>query len=347
MASELPCDFYFGDQLLTPIKKMDYYQLNNFRSELHNKYLFSQFYWQSKSVRLVFKPYTYYVFPGEPYCLSTWIILILAKLLKKKTVAWTHGWYGRESRVKKVVKKLFYSLFSKLMVYGEYAISLMSEEGFDKSKMVCIANSLDYDNQLKIREKLSHSSIYFTHFSNSYPVLFYIGRVQKSKKLEYIIQAMAILKQKGLPVNLVVVGKDVDGVHLDYEINKYKLGAHVWLYGPCYDEMCIGEMFYNADICVSPGNVGLTAIHSLTYGCPVITHNNFPFQGPEFESIIQGKTGDFFVENDVNSLAETIQRWLEQNLDSREEIRQFAYQTIDTKWNLYYQIDVLKNVFLQ
>ena len=172
MASELPCDFYFGDQLLTPIKKMDYYQLNNFRSELHNKYLFSQFYWQSKSVRLVFKPYTYYVFPGEPYCLSTWIILILAKLLKKKTVAWTHGWYGRESRVKKVVKKLFYSLFSKLMVYGEYAISLMSEEGFDKSKMVCIANSLDYDNQLKIREKLSHSSIYFTHFSNSYPVLF-------------------------------------------------------------------------------------------------------------------------------------------------------------------------------
>lgn len=69
MSSELPCDFYFGDRLLTPIKKMDYTQLNHFRSELHNKYLFSQFYWQSKSVRLVFKPYTYYVLDGEPYCL--------------------------------------------------------------------------------------------------------------------------------------------------------------------------------------------------------------------------------------------------------------------------------------
>ena len=316
MSSELPCDFYFGDRLLTPIKKMDYTQLNHFRSELHNKYLFSQFYWQSKSVRLVFKPYTYYVLDGEPYCLSSWVILFWAKLLNKRTVAWTHGWYGRESIVKKVIKKLF-------------------------------ANSLDYDNQLKIRLNLSPSSIYSTHFSNSYPVLFYIGRVQKSKKLEYIIQAMDILKQKGFPVNLVVVGKDVDGVHLDCEIAKYNLGSHVWLYGPCYDEMRIGEMFYNADVCVSPGNVGLTAIHSLTYGCPVITHNNFPFQGPEFESIIQGKTGDFFQENDVNSLADTIQKWLSQNLHSREAIRQFAYQTIDTKWNLYYQMNILKQVFLK
>ncbi len=156
---------------------------------------------------------------------------------------------------------------------------------------------------------------------------------------------MDILKQKGFLVNLVVVGKDVDGVHLDSVVDKYNLGSHVWLYGACYDELRIGEMFYNADVCVSPGNVGLTAIHSLTYGCPVITHNNFPFQGPEFESIIQGKTGDFFQENDVNSLADTIQKWLSRSLYSRDDIRQFAYQTIDTKWNLYYQMDVLKKVF--
>ena len=65
------------------------------------------------------------------------------------------------------------------------------------------------------------------------------------------------------------------------------------------------------------------------------------------ESIIQGKTGDFFQENDVNSLADTIQKWLSQNLHSREAIRQFAYQTIDTKWNLYYQMNILKQVFLK
>lgn len=346
MASELPCDFYFGDQLSTPIKKMDYTKLDNFCSELHNVYLFSQFYWQAKSVRLVFKPYTYYILDGEPYCLSSWVILILAKLLRKKTIAWTHGWYGRENFTKRVVKKLFYSLFSQLMVYGEYAISLMAKEGFDNSRMFCIANSLDYDRQLIIRENLSSSSIYSDYFSNSCPVLFYIGRIQKSKKLELVIQAMDILRQKGLSVNFVVVGKDVDDVHLEQEIRKYNLETHVWLYGPCYEEARIGEMFYNADICVSPGNVGLTAIHSLTYGCPVITHNNFSFQGPEFESVIQGETGNFFIENDVESLAYVIQDWLSQKRYYREEVRKLAYKTIDSKWNLYYQIDVLKKVLI-
>ena len=35
----------------------------------------------------------------------------------------------------------------------------------------------------------------------------------------------------------------------------------------------ISKYLYYADICVSPGNVGLTAIHSLTYGTPVNSQN--------------------------------------------------------------------------
>lgn len=82
---------------------------------------------------------------------------------------------------------------------------------------------------------MSKSTIYSDHFSNFYPVLFYIGRIQSVKKIEMIIQSMDILRRKGLLMNLVIVGKDVDGVHLENEVNKYNLGSHVWLYGPCYD----------------------------------------------------------------------------------------------------------------
>ena len=61
-----------------------------------------------------------------------------------------------------------------------------------------------------------------------------------------------------------------------------------------------------ADCCVSPGNVGLTAIHSLSLGTPVITHGNYFNQGPEVESVIQNETGLFFKENNVVSLSEVI-----------------------------------------
>lgn len=57
--------------------------------------------------------------------------------------------------------------------------------------------------------------------------------------------------------------------------------------------MTNAEFIYNADLCVSPGNVGLTAMHSLVFGCPVITHNCFEWQMPEFEAIQPGITGDF------------------------------------------------------
>ena len=87
---------------------------------------------------------------------------------------------------------------------------------------------------------MSKSTIYSDHFSNFYPVLFYIGRIQSVKKIEMIIQSMDILRRKGLLMNFVIVGKDVYGVHLENEVNKYNLGSHVWLYGPCYDEMRIG-----------------------------------------------------------------------------------------------------------
>ena len=61
-----------------------------------------------------------------------------------------------------------------------------------------------------------------------------------------------------------------------------------------YDENEIGDLIYNADLCVSPGNVGLTAIHTLTYGTPVLSHANFPNQMPEFEAIDKDFTSFLF-----------------------------------------------------
>ena len=128
-------------------------------------------------------------------------------------------------------------------------------------------------------------------------------------------------------------------------ISELGLENSVWLYGPCYDEEAIGEMFYNSAVCVSPGNVGLTSIHALTYGCPVVTHNNFPYQMPEFEAITPEVTGSFFKMDDVDDMTEKIRFWLKKTSEEREKTRESAYLTIDSKWNIHYQIEVMKKVF--
>lgn len=343
MAEELPCAFYLGDKVETTIKTFDYSQLNGYRKTLKNIFCY-HFYWQHGSVKLVFHPYKYYILDGEPYCLSSWVILLLSKLMGKKTIAWTHGWYGRESAAKKLLKKIFFALHSKLMIYSNYAIDLMYKEGIPLNKMYCIANSMDSDHEKSLRESLSTTTIYFSHFHNNFPTIIYCGRIQKWKKLEMLVDCVKMLKEEGCYVNAVIVGKDVEDVNLDAYIQTQGIENNIWLYGPCYDDRILGELFYNAHVCVSPGNVGLTAIHSLTFGCPVITHKCFPYQGPEFESIIPGVTGDFFEQDNVIDMKEKIKKWIVLDQQERNNARQNAYNEVDRKWNIHYQIEIIKKV---
>lgn len=343
IAEKFTCAFYIGNHLKQPIKTFDYKALKGYVATLNNHFL-RNFYWQSKSLRLVFKKYDMYFMDGEPYCLSSWIVLLLCRILGKQTVAWTHGWYGREGFVKRLIKRLYYSLYTKLMVYNEYSIKLMEKEGFTPDKMYCIANSLDTDKDMKIRSELSPSNIYFNHFKNDCPTIIYCGRIQKWKKLDLVLRCISQFKSEGVIVNAVFLGKDVENVALDKMAENLGITDQIWLYGPCYDEQIIGEMFYNADVCLSPGNVGLTAIHSLTFGCPVLTHDDFKHQGPEFEAIRAGQTGDFFKEGDIADMKAKIAFWINKDEESRNKTRINAFNEIDRKWNIYYQLGVIDKV---
>ncbi len=343
MDKEMDCSFYFGDRLPYTIKKFDYYSLKGFKKQLKNRF-FSPFYWQTGAIRTLFYDYDNYILTGEPFCLSNWVILVLSKFTKKRIIAWTHGWYGRENKAKGFIKKTFFRLFDHLLVYNEYSLQQLVQQGLSSKKMDCIANSLDSDKVKAVRNRLKPTNIYREHFGNNNPVIIYCGRIQLRKKLDYLVDCIEYLNLHGQPTNLIMVGADNENTGITEIIKKKQLDAIVWMYGPCYEEEIIGELFYNATLCVSPGNVGLTAIHSLSYGCPVITHGDFPYQMPEFEAIKPQITGAFFKRDNKEDLFKTVANWLSVNKDNRETIRQQAYEEIDRKWNVHYQIDVLKKV---
>lgn len=342
---ELHCDFFIGDKVKSPMKKMNYQELTGLKKVLKNRYIFGDIYWQKGAVKTIFSGYKNYIITGEPYCMSTWVILLLARLTFKKTYLWTHGWYGRETKIKTLIKKVFFGLANHVLLYGDYARDLMIKEGFKADKLHCIYNSLDYDTQIGVRKSLKETDIFKEKFGNDFPVLCYVGRIQQSKRLDLLIESMIILKDKyNKPVNLVIVGKESEKTGLNNLVETSNLSNNVWFYGPCYDEAELGSIFFNSNLCVSPGNVGLTAIHSLTYGCPVITHDKFENQGPEFESITPGITGDFFEENNINDLVLKINEWLKIHPINNDIIRNDCYKIIDERYNPHYQIELLKRL---
>lgn len=342
MDKELEMDFYFGDSRPGKIELFDVNLLRHFRGYLHNINIGS-FYWQRGLLRLLFSKYKYFVSPCDTYCINMWLFVLLAPLFGKRILWWSHGAYGNEGKLKKFMLKLKIALLYGVLLYGEYARGILIKYGVDEKKMHVIYNSLAYDEQLEIKKSIKEEPIYKDHFSNSNSNIIFTGRLTKVKKLHQLLEAVAKLKERNIYMNVTLVGDGTEKDYLKQKTQELGLVNNVWFYDACYDEKILSSLIYNADICVSPGNVGLTAMHAMTFGTPVISHNNFPLQMPEFEAIEDGKTGTFFEENNVDSLADAIERWLKLNLD-REQVRLNCYTVIDNKYNPHKQIETLKIV---
>lgn len=344
MAKELGCDFCFGDSIGEDIKKMDYVSVPTKIIEVHNMRLGHGITWQKGVTKLLQMNYDRIIYVGETRCLSTWWSLICGRFHRNmKTYVWTHGWYGKETVWEKLVKKIFLRLpTGGVFLYGNYARNLMIKEGFDKNKLYVIHNSLDYEKQKATRSDLRVRPIYKNHFGNDNPNLFFVGRLTEVKKLDMVLNAMALLRDKGQGYNMTFIGDGVVKDELEKLTKKLGLDNHVWFYGACYDEKVLGEMIYNADLCVAPGNIGLTSMHTLVFGTPALTHNDFPHQMPEFEAIREGDTGTFFTRGSVESLAEKISKWFAEKSDKREDVRKACMAEIDNYWTPQYQIDILR-----
>ncbi len=336
----LQCDFVFGDSM-DDVKKMDYSALHHFKKEVENRtFLFKPLYYQKGVMSLLWEEYSVFLILGDLHCISTWGMLLLSRFAKKKVYLWSHGWYGRETFFKKVVKKIYFKLADGTFLYGNYARDLMIKSGISESKLFVIYNSLAYDEQLQIRENLRVSTLFQSHFQNQYANLIFIGRLTKVKRLDLLLDALVVLKSKSILVNLTLIGDGIMIEELKSQVQYKDLLENIWFFGACYEEATIADLIYNADLCVSPGNVGLTAIHALAYGTPVLTHDNFPYQMPEFEAIREGETGAFFKYENYESLAEVIKQWLLKVKD-RNAIRRKCFEVVDSFYNPYKQIEIL------
>ena len=344
MDRELACDFCFGDQW-DQIKTMDYSLLSHRVIQVWNRFLPGGLYYQKGFSRLLRSDYDCFIVLGDVKCLSIWWFCIWMRLLHpgKKVFFWSHGWYGKENALRRLIKKVFFRLPNGgVFLYGNRARMLMIEEGFNPDRLFVIYNSLDYDAQLPIRQSLQPEPIYQNHFGNTDKNLVFIGRLTPVKRLDLLLDAVAHLRNRGERVNVTFVGDGPERPNLERMVEVKGIQGQVWFYGASYDEQTNAELLFNADLCVSPGNIGLTAIHVMMFGCPAVTNDDFCHQMPEFEAIRDGETGTFFKANDSLSLADAVSDWFKIHGEDRAKVQHACFAEIDVRWNPHVQVQVLK-----
>jgi glycosyltransferase involved in cell wall biosynthesis len=344
--NDYDCEWYFekeeNDINVFDIKKLKLAYV------LPHKKIVSRFYSMKGLVHRVWNrnEFDKYLIIGAPMCTSIWMLCILLRIFhpQKKIYFWTHGWYGKETMAERLIKKAFFYLADEIFLYGNYAKQLLIKEGFNSERLHVIHNSLAYDVQLNLRNSMKQTSIYRDHFGNDNNVLLFVGRLTPIKQLHLLIHALNRLRNEGKFYNLIFVGSGEERANLETLVDTLHLEPFVWFYGECYDEKTNAELIYNADLCVAPGNIGLTAMHSMMFGCPALTHGDYAYQMPEFEAIKVGKTGDFFERNNAVSIAKTIDAWFNKPDYDRNLIRKSCYGEIDCEWTPRYQMSVFHSV---
>lgn len=287
------------------------------------------------------------ILTGEIKFLSSWYVMFRNRLLPKSKRAriylWSHGWDGTERKLRRAVYRLYFGMADGLLLYGDHSRQIALREGIHPSKIQVIHNSLDHDNLVRIRESMhdNNTRAYFERWFGdvSRPTLAYIGRLSLVKKITQLLEAAALLKSQGRPCNIVIVGDGPDKEVLIHTVAALGLENEVHFCGAIYDFKESAPIVYNADACVSPGHVGLTAIHSLELGTPVITHYDMTAHAPEVEAITPGETGQLFDRDNVESLAKAISRQLDQNIMlGRDAVRRNCYKAIEC-WTPEWQIE--------
>lgn len=343
MDQHFDCEFHFSPKSHVRLKYLDYSQLKNVYFDIPEKMLIGEWCYYKGIRQLALEHTDTILMTGIFRNLSEWYILLKNHFSKhsKRVVFWTHATYGNDGFIKKWIKRTMLSFADMVLVYGHYAKEYLIEQRMVKPEHVdVIYNSLDYDKQMELYNLINEDTVH-QHFKNHNKTIIFIGRLTPVKKLHMVIESLYILKNQGRDYNLILVGDGEVKADLEKLVKKYRLEDCVWFYGECYEEDQAASLLKCSDLCVSPGNVGLTAIHALTFGCPVITHNNFKHQMPEFEAIEEGKTGLFFQENDNASLAESIQQWFETHPD-RNIVAENCQQRIKKLYNPQHQLDILK-----
>lgn len=328
-------DYYFLGDAADPsgsIKTIDFDGEPRF-IQTRSKHLSGAVMWQGGLLGAAMKgTYDCYIFLGNAAWPATWLAALSARLRGRRVLFWTHGWTRPDRGLKRMFRAAFYRLAHGLLLYGHHARDIGLRQGFSPAQLQVIYNSLDFELQHRLIQGIGDADRCHTRrelFGSTDPVVIASARLTRIKRFDVLVRALGLVNRTRR-VNLLLVGDGPE--HESLARLAQQEGVHAVFEGACYDERRLARLFSIANATVSPGNVGLTCMHSLAYGVPVITHDDPEEQMPEWEAITAGETGALFAKGSIESLAAAIEQWTRTPLVP-PHTRQRCIESIRTRYH--------------
>jgi glycosyltransferase involved in cell wall biosynthesis len=134
-----------------------------------------------------------------------------------------------------------------------------------------------------------------------------VARLTKQKSMDTLIEALGILRARGVDAHLQIVGDGDQRVFLEHKTRESQLDAFTQFMGRRTQNE-LPELYAQCDAFVLPSvreGMGLVLAEALLCGAPVIATNS----GGVTDIVIENETGLLFPERDANALADALAKY--------------------------------------
>ena len=258
---------------------------------------------------------------------------LLARSIGAPRILWTHGiarqeLHGKKRGLPSRGRWLQLRLADGIACYDSFMASVMRTR-FPHKVVGVAPNSTDGRPIAAARAKLEAEGVRRLRARLGLPrqnYLLGLGRFVAEKDFRRLLRIGAALRSSGVDVGVVLIGGGPEDQLLRTEGRAFgfELGRDLIFTGPITAPEQLAQWLFAADLCVSPGPLGLSAADCLFAGLPVASYEPAvagPHHGPEWRYLVPGETGFFAAGHTDGALASVCANYLARPAQAREVTR--------------------------
>lgn len=272
----------------------------------------------------------------NPRIVSNVLACVYTRLLPVRFIWWGHGINPRSGRFSVRLRLWLTRLADAIIFYDSVQADKFVALGVPRETVFVAPNSIDTEEigclaQETPREQRNR--------------ILYIGRLIPEKKVPLLIRAFALVYPRlQSETKLTIIGDGPDRAGLERLATHLRLADRVEFVGAIYAQDQLAPWFNSAWVSVSPGYVGLAAIHSLAYGVPMLVARDEPHR-PEITALQDGVNGLFFRSDDAVLLAQKL-LYLANDQERWRHMAQAARRTVQERFSLAAMVEAFERAVL-
>jgi glycosyltransferase involved in cell wall biosynthesis len=278
------------------------------------------------------------VVSGNPRFLSTLRLVYLAHRRGMGVVWWGHGWSPTSSETRARVRTRLMRTSHAVLLYTDREVEDWRPRLPAHIGLFGAQNAVDHsqarDETARWNGERLKGFVKEQRLGERCLLLF-CGRLrrQPATQLDVLLSALAKLIVRDPRYLLAVIGDGEEMPRLRAIAQARGVDAHVRWLGAQHDEGQLAPWFLSSLCFVYPGSIGLSLLHAMSYGLPVITHADRRHHGPEIAALRDGWNGIEFSPGDVDDLAQKVES-LARNPELRHSMASNARHTAHSEFTI-------------